>query len=538
MSTPARSMSRDGEAGRVVLRLLEPRLGDAPQLPRTHARRQPGAEAVAVDQPVAAAGSCRRPSSRSPLHQLRLVLAALQGPPRYEIHPRLDDEHCAHPLADRLGEPRRAVASRASSTATGSGGSCFTPRRSGGRGRGRSSPGKPLTTSRTADGKTLTPRTMSMSSVRPMQRIARAGAAARARARAYVDVVARAEAQQRRGAVAEVRQHELARRRRPPAASAAPVAGSISSGVDEPARAEVHAVLLLALAPQRHADVADAHRLGHPRAPARLQLGAEGGLAAAGLARDEHPLTLDSRRSARSEGSAAYEGVRTTASGRSSSIAASRRSVFPVPTGMCVRPIRSNDGERGAGDERARVVGRHDALARRDPGGRVAPRRAGDPVVEVACGEWDVARRRRSCRSSSRCGRSPRGSAQRCVPIGFSGVVVARSSSLPVSGRWAMSSSAPASRAEPPELGAVERRALEQVGELRAVRGRVGGELLVPGPRLDERARASLRRAVLDGVFGRGRHGEPERVLPLLGEVREQARSAGEDRHRLHRRAG
>ena len=41
---------------------------------------------------------------------------------------------------------------------------------------------------------------------------ARAGAAARARARPHLDVVARAEAQQRRGAVAEMRQHELAGR--------------------------------------------------------------------------------------------------------------------------------------------------------------------------------------------------------------------------------------------------------------------------------------------------------------------------------------
>ena len=39
---------------------------------------------------------------------------------------------------------------------------------------------------------------------------------------------------------------------------------------------------------------------------------------------------------------AAYDGVTTTASGPSSSIASSSRSVFPVPTGMWQRPIRSN----------------------------------------------------------------------------------------------------------------------------------------------------------------------------------------------------
>jgi hypothetical protein len=60
--------------------------------------------------------------------------------------------------------------------------------------------------------------------------------------------------------------------------------------VDEAARAEVHPVLLLALSPERDADVADAHRLGDLRAPALLQPRPEGGLAASGLACDEHPL--------------------------------------------------------------------------------------------------------------------------------------------------------------------------------------------------------------------------------------------------------
>ena len=48
-------------------------------------------------------------------------------------------------------------------------------------------------------------------------------------------------------------------------------------GVDEAVRAEVHPVLVLALAPQRHADVADPHRLGDPRAPGLLELRAEAG---------------------------------------------------------------------------------------------------------------------------------------------------------------------------------------------------------------------------------------------------------------------
>ena len=63
----------------------------------------------------------------SVLDELRLVLAALQAPERHELDPRLDDEHLAQPLADPLGERGVRVAPRASSTRTGSGGSCFTP---------------------------------------------------------------------------------------------------------------------------------------------------------------------------------------------------------------------------------------------------------------------------------------------------------------------------------------------------------------------------------------------------------------------------
>src|SRR3954453_7325649 len=64
-----------------------------------------------------------------------------------------------------------ASAPRASSTLTGSGGSCLTPSPAA---RTRMLPltagADDPTTSRTAEGKTLTPRTISMSSVRPMQR--------------------------------------------------------------------------------------------------------------------------------------------------------------------------------------------------------------------------------------------------------------------------------------------------------------------------------------------------------------------------------
>jgi hypothetical protein len=47
------------------------------------------------------------------------------------------------------------------------------------------------------------------------------------------------------------------------------------------------------------------------------------------------------------------------------------------------QPILSKASSGGAGDERARVVGRDDALSGTDARRCVAPRRAGHPVVEV-----------------------------------------------------------------------------------------------------------------------------------------------------------
>src|ERR671937_2079959 len=85
----------------------------------------------------------------------------------------------------------------------------------------------------------------------------------------------------------KVRQHQLAAHT---VAERARIAGLGIDHlcVDEAARAEVHAVLLLALAPERDADVADPHRLGDLRAPAVLDRGAERRFAAARLSRDQH----------------------------------------------------------------------------------------------------------------------------------------------------------------------------------------------------------------------------------------------------------
>jgi hypothetical protein len=45
-------LGADREQRRGVLRLVEPRRGDAPQFPRPHAGREAGGEFLAVDQPL------------------------------------------------------------------------------------------------------------------------------------------------------------------------------------------------------------------------------------------------------------------------------------------------------------------------------------------------------------------------------------------------------------------------------------------------------------------------------------------------------
>ncbi len=59
---PSLLLRADREQGRVVLRFLDPRLGDAPKLVRAHARRKSTGELPAIDQPFrlrVATNECR-----------------------------------------------------------------------------------------------------------------------------------------------------------------------------------------------------------------------------------------------------------------------------------------------------------------------------------------------------------------------------------------------------------------------------------------------------------------------------------------------
>ena len=112
-----------------------------------------------------------------------------------------------------------------------------------------------------------------------------------------------------------------------------------------------------------------------------------------------------------------------------------------------------------------------------------------------------VARRARSCRSSSRCGRSRTGRRARCAPNGLSGVTVARSSAFSVSGSSAIS-------VEPADVEARRasrgRTASARAGR-RAARGSSRRRARAARPRA---ARSGSVIPVLDGLLrGRARGG-------------------------------
>ncbi len=245
----------------------------------------------------------------------------------------------------------------------------------------------------------------------------RARSTARARGGADHDVVAGAEPQQRR-APGGADGSGPARRVAPSASSiAAPVSGSISSGCTNPRAPRCIPSCALALAPQRDADVADPHRLGDPCAPALLELGPEGRLAAARLARDEHPLDARAREVDIALGRPLDQvgGVRRRQR-RGLRLEQLDRGDEPLGVAGPERDVAQPDAferrQRRAGDERSGVVGRDDPLPGGDPRGRVAARRAGDPVARGRRRSAGCSSVCRSCRWSSRCGRSRRRRAQ------------------------------------------------------------------------------------------------------------------------------
>ena len=152
-----------------------------------------------------------------------------------------------------------------------------------------------LTTSRTAEGKTLTPRTISMSSVRPMQRTRGAVRPQAQRPDAQPHVIAGAEAQQRRRAVDEMGEHELALGAVDDRLRLRRSSGSISSKCTKPRPLKCMPAFAshsphseTEMSPMPIASVTLAPQPASSLRPHRR-------LAAAGFARDHHPLDAGAR---------------------------------------------------------------------------------------------------------------------------------------------------------------------------------------------------------------------------------------------------
>ena len=222
-----------------------------------------------------AAGSCRRRSSRArltrlSLQELRLVLAPLEAAPRHGLDLRLDDEHGADPFTDCLREQGSSLASRASSTETGRGGSCFTP---GDWGRTRTCRSRQARTRSRPRGRQTGRRSRRARSA--CRRCARRSAHGPVRPHAHGLVLTSTWSRVRNLRSGAAWWRRCVRTSSPAAPSStreASRSGVDQLGMDEAAGAEVHAVLLLALAPQRRADVADPHRLGDLRPQASSSL--------------------------------------------------------------------------------------------------------------------------------------------------------------------------------------------------------------------------------------------------------------------------
>src|SRR6266545_2191978 len=388
--------------------------------------------------------SFRMCSLASVLDELRLVFAATQASERDELHSRLDDgNECTHHLADGRGEDIDAANDQ---HVVGAPGAAHARRR----------------------------------------------AAAPARGRPDLDVIACAEPQERSRPMAEVREHELAGRTVMQLEGDARF-GIDQLGMDEAARAQVHPVLLHAFAPQRHADVADAHRFGDACPPPLLELRAEGRLAAAGLTRHEH--ALDARASeVNAPLCRRFDDVRSVGGSEHCRLGTEEldrpKGALGVPgaDGNVTETDAVERGQRRARDERARVVSADDALAGGDAGRCVAARRRRHPVVEILRRQRHVAgrtggtarridaddlgRRRAKVRADRIVGRTRRpdlallGERQPCdVPQAArrrGGGESSRSELLPVEGR-----------------------ALEEISELGAIAFVVERVLLRPRPRLD-----------------------------------------------------
>ena len=323
----------------------------------------------------------------SAVDELRLVLAARRGCPRARARPRSGQR--ARSGASR-GWPRRGLVRRwrpprPSSTTTGSGGSCFTPSAVGlTRMLPLTAGAKAPTTSRTADGKTLTPRTISMSSVRPMQRIR---GPVRPQAHGLIRTSTWSRVRKRSSGAARWRRWVSTSSPVAPSASssAAPVSGSISSGWTKP-RAPRCIPSWSSHSPQSETPMSPIPIASVTFAPQpSSSLRAERRLAAAGLARDEDALHARAAQVDSPFGRPLERGRRHT-TGVSTAASGSEqldRGDQPLGVAGADRDVAEPDPLERAEAPRPRRTGRRcrsrRSARRRRPRGRVAAGGAGRP---------------------------------------------------------------------------------------------------------------------------------------------------------------
>ena len=282
----------------------------------------------------------------------------------------------------------------ASSTLTGSGGSCLTP---GDCGLTRMWPltrgAKPPTTSRTAEGNTFTPRTISMSSVRPMQRMR---GPVRPHWHGLVRTSTWSRVRKRSSGAARWRRWVRTSSPRAPSASsiAAPVSGSISSACTNP-RAPRCIPSWCSHSPQSDTPMSPIPIASVTRAPQPSSRRARKAASPPpGSPATSTRSTLDPRRSRPD-----LEQVGRVGGGEHGDLRSQQldRAQHALGVAGADRDVRQADpfqgAERSAGHERTRVVRADRALARADSGGRVAARGPRDPVLEVPCRQRDVAGR-------------------------------------------------------------------------------------------------------------------------------------------------
>ena len=184
------------------------------------------------------------------------------------------------------------------------------------------------------------------------------------------------------------------------------------------------------------------------------------------------------------------------------------------------KPEPVEHGERGAGDERAGVVGRDDAFAADDSRGRIGSRRGPDPNLDVGGGERNVARRpgraagRIDARDLLRVGGAMR--PDRLIRR------ARRAQFVLLGERQRMDRLEPADGAVGRvtgalELAAIEARALEQIFDLLEVERRVEARLVLHGAASMSGSTIGISRSLVRPRNGRS---------PLRPSRRERSRSA------------